>query len=102
MQGIICSSTMPYLAPLMDTIYVTTNLSVYPLYLIYIIRLTTTWKRTWLWLLLPAALALVTNGTLYAVMDGTQTQQFIDHYLYHNEIDQLSGLLLWHAVSECL
>jgi len=86
-----------HLAPLKDTIYVTTNLSVYPLYLIYIIRLTTTWKRTWLWLLLPAALALVTNGTLYAVMDDTQTQQFIDHYLYHNEIDQLSGLPLWHA-----
>ena len=86
-----------HLAPLMDTIYVTANLTVYPLYLIYIIRLTTIWKRAWLWMLTPAALTFVATGYAYLVMSDEDTSLFVDHYLYHNVTDGLTGVTLTQA-----
>ena len=75
----------------MDTIYVTTNLAVYPLYLIYIIRLTSRWKSFYWWMLLPAVIAAVASGSAYAMMTDEETTLFMERYLYHNKTEELTG-----------
>lgn len=94
------------LIPFSDTLYLTANLSVYPLYLLYIIRLTRQRDARFLLLLLPAVAALVTVGTLYLLMDDEERRLFIDNYLYSARTTALHGLALaqaWvHAVCRVL
>ncbi|MBQ7419480.1 MAG: helix-turn-helix domain-containing protein [Prevotella sp.] len=85
------------LLPLMDTIYVTTNLAVYPLYLIYIIRLTSPWKSSYGWLLLPAIIGGVATCIGFLLLSPQDCQQFVEHYLYHNQTAGLTGTALWLA-----
>lgn len=81
-----------WLVPFSDTIYVTANLAVYPLYLIYIRELTASRDVRYLLLLLPALIGGTATGTLYALMTPEQTQQFVSGYLYGNATAPLSGL----------
>jgi len=89
--------------PIADTVYCTVNLAVFPLYYIYLKELTEPeWNHRWRWLLLvPAALAGLTVGLLYALMSPEETTQFIDEYLYHNRFSTLSGLGWWQAAVHC-
>lgn len=88
----------PGILALSDTLYGMANLAVYPLYLIYIIRLTHERVRPWQYLiLLPALLALVAYGTLYALMTPQETERFLSLYLRHNQTSGLGGAALWQA-----
>ena len=87
------------LIPFTDTVYVTMNLLVYPLFLLYI---SATTDRTPLYrdksFLLTAfgipLVACITVGMLYALMDNQQEVEFINSYLYHGHDPQLNGLPL--------
>jgi len=61
------------LMPYADVAYTAAHLAVYPLYLIYIVRLTSRWHRAWLWLLLPALLGA--GAQLWAT---SQQQEWVD------------------------
>ncbi len=87
------------LIPFTDTIYVTMNLLVYPLFLIYISAITdrTPLYRDKSFLLQTIGIPLVaciTVGVLYALMDNQQKIEFINSYLYHGHDPQLNGLPL--------
>ena len=87
------------LLPVSDTIYSIANLAVFPLYFLYINELTEpSWNPRWHWLLLPAVVAGATVGILYMLMSPTETTVFIDSYLYHNQMETLTGLAWWQAV----
>lgn len=84
--------------PLSDSIYVACNLAVYPLYLVYIYKLTdrrplSSWLR---WggaayvLASLSLLAMVT--TFYACMTAEELRTFFSHYLYHPQRFRLTGL----------
>lgn len=92
------------LVPLTDTLYVTANLAVYPLYYLYICSLTArrgTKSRRYL-ILLPALAGGFITAILYALMIPEQTDAFIGDYLYcgkHNMSDTLIGAqILMHDV----
>ena len=76
------------LVPLADTLYSVANLSVYPLYYLYICSLTKrdyTIHLQWMWLT-PAIFSGIIIGSLYLMMDATQTERFIENYLYRNHL----------------
>lgn len=80
-----------------DAVYVTCNLAVYPLYLIYISELADTRpllaRRKWLAVLLfPAVAGGIASGIVYAIMSPEETRQFLDTYLYGR---QRQGLQSW-------
>ena len=89
--------------PIVDTIYVVSNLSVYPLYLLYLIALT---RRGCprapivTALLAPAVIGGFVAGTLYSMMDAGQLRLFTESFLRGNSMESLSGLTLlqawWH------
>ena len=84
------------LLPWSNTIYTVCQLSVYPLYLIYISELTDARPlslRPWsvALLLCPALLCGVACGWAFAVMSPTQTALFIDKFLYGGTTQGLSG-----------
>lgn len=86
------------LLPLTDTLYVFANLAVYPLYLIYVTRLSVADRSPRIyWLLAPAAVAALAVGILYAFMPQAETHVFFDTYLYRNSMDGLRGAALWQA-----
>ena len=77
-----------------DTAYAGVNLAVYPLYLIYILELTSLsgrrfWHLAWL---LPAVVASCVVGALYMNMTAAEAHAFVSAYLYHNDSSALSGL----------
>lgn len=87
--------------PLSDTVYVYANLSVYPLYLWYIDKLTEGPDRPNFWrLLLFLIPLLVASATwiTYQRMDAAQTAAFIDAYLYRGSMEGLSGAAYVQAV----
>ena len=88
------------LMPFTDTIYVMTNLAVFPLYFMYIKEITEpAWNHRWQWLLLaPALLVGVTVGMLYVLMSPVETSNFIETYLYRNQMAGLEGLMWWQGV----
>ena len=88
------------LMPLTDTIYAMTNLAVFPLYFMYIKEITEpAWNYRWQWLLLaPALLVGVTVGMLYVLMSPVETLNFIETYLYRNQMAGLEGLMWWQGV----
>ena len=87
------------LLPLADSLYVACNLAVYPLYLIYIVRLTREhMDRRWLAPLPVAAGMGLLIGLLYALMSPAETQAFAAHYLYHHaEALGDSALVRWQT-----
>ena len=87
--------------PFTDTVYCFCNPAVYPLYLIYIEELTLHHpnRRQQALLLAPSVACCIVVGTLYALTSREQTQQFITHYLYHNEWASLTGLARWQGIA---
>ena len=85
-----------------DTIYVTVNLLVYPLFLLYISAITDrtplSRQKSFLWsVILPPAIAGIVVGSLYAAMDSSESKSFIIKYLYHGHDTSLKGLALLQA-----
>ncbi len=82
--------------PLADTIYVTCNLAVYPLFFLYISALTCRSDRhhlSWL-LLLPAVMGCLAISIIYLLMSKAETKQFIEQYLYRDRRLELEGLAI--------
>ncbi|MBR6120880.1 MAG: helix-turn-helix domain-containing protein [Prevotella sp.] len=82
--------------PLADTIYVTCNLAVYPLFFLYISALTCRSDRhhlSWL-LLLPAVMGCLAISIIYLLMSKAETTQFIEQYLYRDRRLELEGLAI--------
>ena len=89
--------------PLTDSIYVACNLAVYPLYLIYIYKLTDERplpRRSLLGFaayVLSALLLVAGVVGLYAAMSPAELKQFLDCYLYSSECDAIDGLPMVQA-----
>lgn len=82
--------------PVSDSLYTICNLVVYPLYLIYISEQTDLQPLSSKPLLVGGVWVLGLLGgviifTLYAVMDESETHEFINTFLYHNRSDGLEG-----------
>lgn len=88
------------LMPVTDTIYAITNLAVFPLYFMYIKEITEpVWNHRWQWLLLtPALLVGAIVGVLYILMSPVETSDFIETYLYRNQMAELEGMAWWQGV----
>lgn len=82
------------LIPVTDTLYLTANLAVYPLYLIYIIRLTRKIHPSHYLLLLPAAVGGIACGIIYSTMTTEEIRLFIEKFLYDNQMEGLTGQVL--------
>lgn len=87
--------------PVTDAIYCMTNLSVFPLYYLYIKEVTEEqnqkhWQVT---LLIPALLAGATTGTLYTLMDTQEAQSFISTFLYQGSTEGLDSLAWAQAIT---
>lgn len=85
------------LLPFSDTIYVTTNLLVYPLFLLYISAITDrtplSRQKSFLWsAFTPPILAAIVVGSLYAAMDNKESVEFLNRYLYKGYESSLKGL----------
>ncbi len=90
------------LIPFSDTIYVTMNLLVYPLFLLYISGITDrsplSRKKSFLLLVfLPPTIAGIIVGSLYATMDPDEIKKFVINYLYYGHESSLTGLALLQA-----
>ena len=85
------------LLPLSDILYVSANLTVYPLYLIYIIRLTSKCRAVYWLMLLPGLLAIMATGTGYIFMTDEEDRMFVHNYLYHNSQTGLTDMALFQA-----
>lgn len=85
------------LLPLSDILYVSANLTVYPLYLIYIIRLTSKWKSVYWLMLIPGFIAMLATGTGYIFMTDEEDRMFVHNYLYHNSQTGLTDMALFQA-----
>lgn len=74
--------------PVTDTLYSFANLAVYPIYYMYVRRVTTGKPLTFrtLLLLLPALAIGSANAVLYSMMDEDNIQDFINSYLYHESL----------------
>ena len=84
-----------------DTIYCMTNLSVFPLYYLYINEVTEGqnqkhWQMTQL---IPALLSGSTIGTLYTLMDPQEAQSFISTFLYQGSTEGLDSLARAQAIT---
>jgi len=77
---------------ILDSVWVFTSLSVYPLYYYYLRLLTTDVRSNyrWGWILLPALILSLFSSILYLVMTPAETEQFIQEILYHNREVQSS------------
>ena len=86
--------------PVTDVIYCMTNLSVFPLYYLYIKEVTEEHSRKhWqVTLLIPALLAGLTTGALYLFMDEPEEQLFIEKFLYQGTTEGLCGLTMIQAI----
>ena len=82
------------LLPFTDWLYATCNLAVYPLWYLYICKLTQkeTSSTHQLVILLPTILGCIAVGTTYIIMSESDIRLFIDSYLYHNQYENLSTL----------
>ena len=82
--------------PVSDSLYTVCNLVVYPLYLIFISEQTDLQPLSSKPLLVGGVWVLGLLGgviifTLYAVMDESETHEFINTFLYHDRSDGLEG-----------
>lgn len=90
------------LLPLSDTLYVALNLTVYPLFLLYISAITDrkplSQQKRFLWsAFMPPITAAIIVGGLYGAMDAGEAKAFITSYLYLGYETTLSGLALAQA-----
>lgn len=85
------------LLPLSDILYVSANITVYPLYLIYIIRLTSKWRAVYWLMLIPGFIAMLATSTGYIVMTDEEDRMFVHNYLYHNSQTGLTDMALFQA-----
>ena len=90
------------LLPFSDTLYVALNLTVYPLFLLYISAITDrkplSQQKRFLWsAFMPPITAAIIVGGLYGAMDAGEAKAFITSYLYHGYETTLSGLALAQA-----
>ncbi len=90
------------LLPVSDTLYATAQLSVFPLYAMYIKEVThDTTKLHWMPIPVMAATVVavaIITGILYALMTPEQTHTFIAEYLYHDNTEKLNGIILAQAI----
>ena len=86
--------------PVSDTIYVVSNLLVYPLYLYYITVLTggKASRRHHGFIMLPPMVFGIIVAALYVMMSDDECRLFVDTYLYKNSMQGLSGIPLAQAV----
>jgi len=89
--------------PWTNTIYVAANLSVYPLYLIYLSDLTdecpiSSRPAMLMCLLGPAALFGISTGALYALMTEEERFLYIEQVLYDDSITGLRGIPMLLAI----
>ena len=90
------------LLPFSDTLYVALNLTVYPLFLLYISAITDrkplSQQKRFLWsaFMSPVTAGIVVGG-LYGAMDAGEAKAFITSYLYLGYETTLSGLALAQA-----
>lgn len=82
--------------PVSDSLYTVCNLVVYPLYLIYISEQTDLQPLSSKPLMVGGVWVLGLLGgviifTLYAMMDESETHEFINTFLYHDRSDGLEG-----------
>ncbi len=70
----------------LDSIWVFTSLSVYPLYYYYLRLLTTdtSVNKRWAWILFPAILLSLFSAILYQIMSPEESNLFVQEILYHN------------------
>lgn len=90
------------LLPFSDTLYVALNLTVYPLFLLYISAITDrkplSQQKRFLWsAFIPPVTAGIVVGGLYGAMDAGEAKAFITSYLYLGYETTLSGLALAQA-----
>ena len=90
------------LLPFSDTLYVALNLTVYPLFLLYISAITDrkplSQQKRFLWpAFAPPIIAGIVVGGLYGAMDAGEAKAFITSYLYLGYETTLSGLALAQA-----
>ena len=90
------------LLPFSDTLYVALNLTVYPLFLLYISAITDrkplSQQKRFLWsAFMPPVTAGIIVGGLYGAMDAGEAKAFITSYLYLGYETTLSGLVLAQA-----
>lgn len=90
------------LLPFSDTLYVALNLTVYPLFLLYISAITDrkplSQQKRFLWsAFMPPVTAGIVVGGLYGAMDAGEAKAFITGYLYLGYETTLSGLALAQA-----
>ena len=90
------------LLPFSDTLYVALNLTVYPLFLVYISAITDrkplSQQKRFLWsAFMPPITAAIIVGGLYGAMDAGEAKAFITSYLYLGYETTLSGLALAQA-----
>jgi AraC-like DNA-binding protein len=90
------------LLPFSDTLYVALNLTVYPLFLLYISAITDrkplSQQKRFLWsAFMPPVTAAIIVGGLYGAMDAGEAKAFITSYLYLGYETTLSGLALAQA-----
>lgn len=91
--------------PLTDSLYAAAQLTVFPLYYIYLdlsqsaMTLTTRRKAV---LLLPACCIGLVTAVLYILMGKSECRLFITEFLYDARISALSGLPLVMAVTHCV
>lgn len=69
----------------LDSVWVFTSLSVYPLYYYYLRLLTTDtgFNKRWAWILLPSLLLSLFSAILYLVMSPQESDIFVQEILYH-------------------
>ena len=90
------------LLPFSDTLYEALNLTVYPLFLLYISAITdrkplSQQKRSLWSAFMPPVTAGIVVGGLYGAMDAGEAKAFITSYLYLGYETTLSGLALAQA-----
>ncbi|MCR5313574.1 MAG: hypothetical protein K6E54_08055, partial [Bacteroidaceae bacterium] len=82
------------LIPISDSIYSFCNLAVYPLYLCYIKSITTNSKKLWQTVflhLIPSLFCSICILLTYISMSPSETNIFINVFLYKGSITELSG-----------
>ena len=85
--------------PITDTIYILANLAVFPLYYIYIFRLTSSSVKTRniLWVLLPSIIFGTGVGIVYLLMSHEEQMCYINEYLYQFQLYQDTKLISYQC-----
>ncbi len=79
-----------------DSFWVFTSLSVFPLYYYYIRLLTKDFKinRKWIWLIAPASALAFYSAIIYVLMSPEEIETFVQGILYHKNGYETNGSVL--------